>query len=876
MALTVVAADLPPHVMSFTATPLTVNSQGQSTLQCIASYAGEAGLTYNWSASGGTFTGSGPSVTWTAPSQSGTYSATCSIADSNGSDSRGLVLSVHSTGLSASISPLTGVATSTQFTDTGSGATPNGQVTGTITLPSGNITTATTTANSSGQYTFAFTESQPGTYTEVDSDARTGAQSNVLVWTVTPTGIVNIFPTSFNPVFTVGGAPATLGFYITNQSGGSLTGTITATTNSSGPWLTVNGHTSYNWVAPETDNVTANPAGLSAGTYTGSLLVSTPNPPNSVTIPVTMTIYNALQITTTSLPDAVSGLAYNLQLQASGGSGTGFVWSLQSGTLPLWLTLNPSTGVINGNPYNISGSTTNTVNIGVQDSAGHFTYKTFSIVWREGLAILPISPSNFQFVVGSPYTAGNSITFQAVGGTSPYTWRATGLPPGLSVVASSGLVTGTPTQPGSFTASVTVTDAINESTTSAIVLPVVTTPLVITNFGQTPPNLPSGTVGTAYSQTLTAQGGSQSGYTWSVQGNLPPGLTAGNSPGCPSACALQISGTPTQAGTYTFTAIVTDSLRVTSQQNVTIVINTGTPPAIATSTLTLATVGQPYTFSLTATGGSGFYQWSLIGNGLDSGLQLSSGGVLSGTSTVANDCPSGPAQWTSAGPSTFFQVQVKDSSGQASVHEFCLPAYYPTPQINSFKPPSVIVDGLNHTITVNGTNFRSNAYLFLMGGGAVTTTYVSSNALSFSLTPALGGAFSEGGVLVGEGTHQLWAVEPYSYNSNEAGFPIYDPVPTLTNVTAVLNNSNQPCTTNLNCQLVINGSGLVYATTYAIRETGQSLVVAANPGTPIPWNTITTSAFSVASPGTYTIVVTNPNQPGGGTATATATFTVAQ
>jgi hypothetical protein len=116
------------------------------------------------------------------------------------------------------------------------------------------------------------------------------------------------------------------------------------------------------------------------------------------------------------------------------------------------------------------------------------------------------------------------------------------------------------------------------------------------------------------------------------------------------------------------------------------------------------------------------------------------------------------------------------------------------------------------------------------------------------------------------------AVQPYSYDSNQVNFTVYDPVPTISSVTAVLNNSTQPCTANLSCQLVVNGSGLVYATTYAIQETGQSLIRTADPGTPIPWNTITTSAFSVVSPGTYTVVVTNPNQPGGGT--ATATFTV--
>jgi uncharacterized protein YjdB len=689
-------------------------------------------------------------------------------------------------------------------------------------------------------------------------------------------GLIGVSPKAFNPAFTVGNAPATLGFEISNLGSGPLTGAIVANPIG-GAWLTVDGHTSSNWVAPAGISVTADPTGLAAGVYTATLTVSSTGATNSpLKIPVQMTIYPPLQITTTSLPVAFSGQAYSTTLGASGGSGTGYVWSLQSGTLPLGLSLNANTGVISGTPGAISGSTTTNVNIGLQDSAGHFTFTTLAITWQESVAVLPISPSNFQFVVGNPYSSGNSITFQAVGGTPPYTWSATALPTGLSITASTGLVTGTPTQPGTFQSNITVNDSKGLSTTAVVALTAVTTPLRIAGSTGQAPNLPSGNVGVAYSQILTAAGGSQSGYTWKVAGTLPPGLTSGNSAGCPASCGLLISGTPTQAGIFTFTAAVTDSLNSTTQQSLTIPINTGTPPQIATTPPTLAIIGQAYSFTFTASGGTTPYTWSIIGNGPDPGLHLSSAGVISGTPTVANDCSSGPGLWLGAGPSFFFQVLVTDAANQSSVLQVCLPSYFPDPQITGLAPPNVIVDGQTHTITVNGTNFKSDAVIFI-DGVAAGNTFVSAAALSFTLTPTIGVAFTTAsGASVGEGANPLRVVESYTNGSNSADLVVFDPVPAITSVSAVLNNSTSPCTTNLSCQVVINGSGLVFTTSYMIVETNTTLLRVTDPGTPLPWNTVTTSAFSVSTPGTYTVSVTNRNQPNGGSATVLGHFTVNQ
>jgi hypothetical protein len=70
--------------------------------------------------------------------------------------------------------------------------------------------------------------------------------------------------------------------------------------------------------------------------------------------------------------------------------------------------------------------------------------------------------------VGSPYGA----TAQATGGSTPYTWAASGLPPGLQINSSTGQITGTPTSAGSYTATLTVTDhdGITASRSAAVTI----------------------------------------------------------------------------------------------------------------------------------------------------------------------------------------------------------------------------------------------------------------------------------------------------------------------------------------------------------------------------------------------------------------------
>ena len=167
-------------------------------------------------------------------------------------------------------------------------------------------------------------------------------------------------------------------------------------------------------------------------------------------------------------------------------------------------------------------------------------------------------------------------------------------------------------------------------------------PLTITTT-----SLPGGTVGQAYSQSVTATGGTTA-YSWSiVSGSLPPGLSLSPT-GTPSAT---ISGTPTTAGTYNFTVQVTDSAAATDTQALSITIAPAPTLTITTTSLPGGTVGQAYSQAVTATGGATPYSWSIVSGSLPPGLSLSPTGT---PSTTVSGTP------TTAGTYNF-TVQVTDS-----------------------------------------------------------------------------------------------------------------------------------------------------------------------------------------------------------------------
>jgi hypothetical protein len=154
--------------------------------------------------------------------------------------------------------------------------------------------------------------------------------------------------------------------------------------------------------------------------------------------------------------------------------------------------------------------------------------------------------------VGTSYSA--SLFSRGAVGDKPVEYRivAGRLPAGLSMTRSFGvasaLITGTPTTIGISAFTVEARDEAGNTATKAFSITIEPPlPLVITNLSD---ELAPGTVSVAYQLQLFANGGVRP-YSWSLTaGQLPPGLSLSSSG--------RISGTPSTAGTFAFTALVRD------------------------------------------------------------------------------------------------------------------------------------------------------------------------------------------------------------------------------------------------------------------------------------------------------------------------------
>ena len=169
-------------------------------------------------------------------------------------------------------------------------------------------------------------------------------------------------------------------------------------------------------------------------------------------------------------------------------------------------------------------------------------------------------------VVTSPTTAsgmiGGGFSYQITATNSPTSYAATGLPAGLSVNTGSGMISGTPTVAGTSTASLSAANPTG--TGKATLMLTVNLPSLV--FLTTA--LPGGRIGSAYSTTLTASGGTTP-YTWTIiSGTLPAGLFLNASSGA-------ITGTPTQAATNTLTFEVSDSSNPIRTQTASLTLTVG-------------------------------------------------------------------------------------------------------------------------------------------------------------------------------------------------------------------------------------------------------------------------------------------------------------
>jgi hypothetical protein len=144
-----------------------------------------------------------------------------------------------------------------------------------------------------------------------------------------------------------------------------------------------------------------------------------------------------------------------------------------------------------------------------------------------------------------------------------------------------------------------------------------------------PTNLPGGSVGVAYNQTLTASGGAP-GYSFMVSsGALPGGLMLSSSG--------VLTGAPTATGSFSFTIKVTDAAGCTVTISYTLIISHTCPTiTLNPATLPAGTVGLVYSQTFNAMGGYAPYNFAVSSGALPQGLSLNATtGNLYGTPTAA-------------------------------------------------------------------------------------------------------------------------------------------------------------------------------------------------------------------------------------------------
>jgi outer membrane protein OmpA-like peptidoglycan-associated protein len=575
----------------------------------------------------------------------------------------GSVLATGSSGFSDTLSTLnnTGPVTYNQTSGTSVVVSSAGSVTTSGSLVAGTYTATGTTSDTNGDIgTFTYTLTVFSAPTLVGGTLPTGIVGVNYSETITSGGTDSPFTWSasnlppgitINPsTGTLSGVPTASGLYaisitVYGAHGESSSATysmatfndprITTTSlppipsngTAYGQSLTATGGTMpYSWA------ITGGslPAGLTLNTATGQIS-GVATTPGSASITVTLTDASHLtstqtlnwlvatppSITTTNLPQGTQGNTYNYQVAGSG-TGTPYTWGLAPGSaLPAGLSLNASTGVISGLPTT-AGSTA--VTLLLVDSAGQSaTSAPLTLVINGQSPPPPPSGPTISNTTLPNATTGTSYgdPMYATGGAAPYYWTATGLPPGLQMSPTTG-ISGTATTPGTYTVTVTVSDANNNQVSKVYSL------VVLPAMSVTPTSLPNATQGVNYNEVLTGSG-SQGTVTWFVTG-LPAGMSLSSSG--------VISGAPTQTGSFTVMVTMSSSSGQVTR-TYTLIVN-GDALNISTPSLAKTTVTFPYSQQVTGSGTVAPLSWSA--SGLPAGLTINhSTGLISGAAILAGN-----------------------------------------------------------------------------------------------------------------------------------------------------------------------------------------------------------------------------------------------
>ena len=416
---------------------------------------------------------------------------------------------------------------------------------------------------------------------------------------------------TFNITIGLGPPVITSGTPATGAEGVAYSGyTITAT----------NSPTSYSVVGTlppglnidtNTGAITGTPS-VTGGPYpqTYTVTVRATNGTGTGTASRTFTINKPVPtITSANTASGQTGVAFNYAIAAGPGPISGY----SASGLPAGLLFNTSTGVISGTPSTVGGPTA--VTLTATNATGTSPPFVLNITVTLGPPVITSASS-------ASAGEGQAFSYQITATNPPLTgYNATGLPSGLVVDTSTGLISGAPAAGTAAGSPYTVTiSATNATATGNAILTI--------NLSQFAPVITSaaaasGQTGVPFSYTITAS----NAPTLFGFSNVPPGLSINTSTGV-------ISGTPTAVGTFAGTMTAGNGSG-TDSKPLTLTIALG-PPVITSGPTASGAAGFPFSYQVTATNSPTTFGAS----GLPPGVLVNPAtGLISGTPTANGNFP---------------------------------------------------------------------------------------------------------------------------------------------------------------------------------------------------------------------------------------------
>jgi hypothetical protein len=513
-----------------------------------------------------------------------------------------------------------------------------------------------------------------------------------LAWDPNTNGLVFTMAPAAGTVY-LGGVLSTVGVQTRNRVAAvdPLTGAVT-------PWNPNSNGTVRSIVADAGNIYIGGTFSSMNGVPSGNLAVVSPDA--STPCPV-------ISLAAPPLPAGVTGTAYSVSLAASGGAGP-YCYSVSAGSLPAGLTLDGASGLLSGTPSAAGLSVFSVTAIDTRGCRGTASYTigvTAAPAVNSAAAVgtgLCLNPQ--QVCVSLPFvlTRGDATGLRAVSVTfqletaklrlcTPGTpasnahlgsWANTFANRNVQLTDLGGgrytadvVILGQPcgaTAGGSLftldvasqgplgTGTVTVTSVIARDCANAPVAVSAGAPgsvnITNSNIALSPATLPDTAPGAAYSQTITASGGTPP-YTFTVSaGALPPGLSL--------SAAGALTGAATASGTFAFTVQASETGGCAGTRAYSIAVNC---PVLSVSPVFLpdGAVGAAYGATLTCPLGVAPFTFAVSAGTLPAGLTLSAAGALSGTPTAAG--------------SSAFTVSVTDAAGCPAARPYSVDVFATEP-----------------------------------------------------------------------------------------------------------------------------------------------------------------------------------------------------